>query len=179
MVNVFVGLFRLFLCFLRLLWLMFIGYIEWFDAAILGFSAYLVAYHYDLAGNACIAMGAAVAILFLLVFKTRVGWWISTGMFSLMWAYLAGELAVGLFCANNIVRWVVISGVFGYCIWLHYYAKWRKWSHEQIAAEKAQAQRPKEEYQSDPETQQRIKATVDKINRLAELNQANKRGSRT
>ncbi|WMJ83155.1 hypothetical protein RBH76_10515 [Oscillospiraceae bacterium MB24-C1] len=179
MVSTFIGLFRLFLCFLKLLWLMFIGYIEWFDAAVLGFSAYLAAYHYKLPDNACIAVGIVLAILFLLAFKTRIGWWISTGVFSLMWAYLAGELATSLFHTNDIVRWVIIVGFFCYCVFLHSYAKDRNRVNEIISSEEAQARRPKEEYQSDPETQQRIKATVDKINRLAELNQANKRESRT
>ena len=179
MVSTFIGLFRLFLCFLKLLWLMFIGYIEWFDAAVLGFIAYLATYHYKLPGNACIAAGVVVAILFLLVFKTRIGWWVSTGVFSFMWAYLAGELAVDLFHANEIIRWIVIAIALYNFAWLHYFARHRKQTRDEIAAEEAQARRPKEEYHSDPETQQRIKATVDKINRLAELNQANKRESRT
>lgn len=179
MVGTFIGLYRLFLCFIRLLWLLFTEYIEWFDAAALGFIAYLVAYHYKLPDNACIAAGVVVAILFLLVFKTRIGWWVSTGVFSFMWAYFAGELVASLFHINDIIRWVIVAGAFCYFAWLHDYAKDRKWARKQLAIEEAQARRPKEEYQSDPETQRRIKATVDKINRLAELNQANKRESRT
>lgn len=179
MVGIFVCLFKLVFLFFIWLWLRFLECIEWFDAAALGFVTYLVAYHYKLPNNACIAVGIVLAILFLLAFKTRIGWWISTGVFSLMWTYLAGELATSLFHTNDIVRWVIIVGFFCYCVFLHSYAKDRKRVNEIISSEEAQALRPKEEYQSDPETQRRIKATVDKINCLAELNKANKRESRT
>ncbi|MDF3005291.1 MAG: hypothetical protein K0S22_1763 [Oscillospiraceae bacterium] len=179
MVSVFVGLFRLFLCFLRLLWLMFTEYIEWFDAAVLGFIAYLATYHNKLPDNACIAAGVVIAILFLLVFKTRIGWWISTGVFSLMWAYLTGELAVELFRANDIIRWVIVAGSFCYFAWLHDYVKVRKLVHEQYHKEQAEAKARKnlnreEEHQSDLAVQRRIQAQFDEINRLAELRQSQK-----
>lgn len=142
MVSFFVFIFKMIILFLAWLWLKFIGYIEWFDAAALVFISYLIMWHNNFSDNIAIGVGVVVGVAFLLVFKTRIGWWISTGVFSLMWAYLAGELSKGLFHVNTIVYWIIIAVAFGYCVWLHYYAKWRKWSEEQVAAEEAAARHP-------------------------------------
>lgn len=131
-------LFNMFIIFLKALWLYFTQYIELADAIALGFLAYLFAYHWQLSDKLSIGIGVAVGVVFLLLFhSSKIGWWISTSVFSLMWAYFAGELARSLFHVNDIVHWAIIAVFSCYCIWLHYFAKWRSWADEQIEAEKA------------------------------------------
>lgn len=138
MVGFISGIFNLFIIFLKALWLYFTEYIEWADAIALGFLAYLFAYHWQLPDELSIGIGIAIGLVFLLLFHfSKIGWWISTGVFSLMWAYFAGELARSLFHANDIVYWGVIAGFFGYFAWLHHYAKWRNWAEEENRKEEA------------------------------------------
>lgn len=138
MVGFISGIFNLFIIFLKALWLYFTEYIEWADAIALGFLAYLFAYHGQLPDKLSIGIGIAVGVVFLLLFHfSKIGWWISTGVFSLMWAYFAGELARSLFHVNNIVYWGVIAAFFCYFAWLHSYAKQRSLAHEEFRKEEA------------------------------------------
>ena len=136
--------FGMFIIFLKALWLYFTQYIEWADAIALGFLAYLFAYYWQLPDKVSIGIGIAIGIAFLLLFHfSKIGWWISTGVFSLMWAYFAGELAKSLFHVNDIVYWVVIVAFFSYFVWLHDFAKDRSKVDEYLAQEAA-ARRPKD-----------------------------------
>ncbi len=138
MVGFISGIFNLFIIFLKALWLYFTQYIEWADAIALGFLAYLFAYHWQLPDKLSIGIGITVGIVFLLLFHfSKIGWWISTGVFSLMWAYFAGELARSLFHVNDIVYWGAIAAFFCYFVWLHDFAKDRSKVDEYLAREEA------------------------------------------
>ena len=169
MVSFISGVFGLFICFLKLLWLYFTEYIEWADAIALGFLAYLFGYHWQLPDKLSIGIGIAVGTVFLLLFHfSKIGWWISTGVFSLMWAYFAGELARSLFRANDIVFWGVITVFFCYFAWLHSYAKQRSLAHEEFRKEEAAARRPKAhdyiETPPDEESRRKLKETFARLN---------------
>ena len=67
---------------IKRLWLYFTQYIEWADAIALGFLTYLFSYHWQLPDKLAIGIGVAVGIVFLLMFHfSKIGWWISTGVF--------------------------------------------------------------------------------------------------
>ena len=177
MVQLVSFVFGMFVIFLKALWLYFTEYIEWADAIALGFLAYLFAYHWQLPDKVSIGIGVAIGVAFLLLFHfSKIGWWISTGVFSLMWAYFAGELARSLFHVNDIVYWVVIAAFFGYFAWLHHYAKWRSWADEEIRKDEAAARRPKayahieteEDKLRNERYRQSIKEMLEQHNRLVD-----------
>lgn len=129
-------------------------YIEWFDAAMLGFFTWGVLWHEGIMDTKpAIAVAVAAGAAFLALFHfSKIGFYISTVVFSLMWAYIFAVYPASLAPGNKVVYWMAFALIFAGCAWLHYYAKWRKWAQQQLAAEEAAKQAALRRYEAEAET---------------------------
>lgn len=134
----------------------FIRYIEMFDAAMLGFLTWLMIWHYKVMGTgAAIVVAIAVGAVLLALFHfSKIGFYISTVVFSLMWAYLIADYPASLVPGNKIVYWIAFTVIFAMCAFLHDFAKDRKRVKEEIAAEEATKQATLRRYEMEEEAVQ-------------------------
>ncbi len=158
----------------------FIQYIEWFDAAMLGFLTYLVIWHYEILGTgAAIAVAVSVGAVFLVLFHfSKIGFYISTVVFSLIWAYLIADYPASLVPGNKFVYWIAFTIIFVMCAFLHDFAKDRKRVNEEIAAEEAAKQAALRRYEMEEEAAQQAQIHkmrmdfLERQNRLMEQRQS-------
>ncbi len=139
------------ICFSWPLWLaiQFTQYIEWFDAVVLGLVTWFFAYAFKLDNRIGLPIGIAVGGAFLLLFHfSRIGFYISTAVFSLMWAYIIPSWLFGL-SNDKIAFWVVFVLALAGCARLHLFAIRRSTVDKMLAAEAAQAKAMKaDDYES-------------------------------
>lgn len=166
------------ICFSWPLWIaiQFTQYIEWFDAITLGLVTWFFSYAFKWGNNIGIPLAIAIGGIFLLLFHlSKIGFYISTAVFSVMWAFIIPSWIFGL-STDKISFWIVFAIALAGCAYLHDYAKWRKWAKEQNAAEAAQAKAMKAEDYESPANRREIErlqrerreleAKLDELNRM-------------
>lgn len=146
------------ICFSWPLWLaiQFTQYIEWFDAVVLGLVTWFFAYAFKLTHSIGIPMAIAVGVAFLFLFHfSKTGFYISTAIFSLMWAYIIPSWLFGL-ASDKIAFWIVFLLTLAGCAYLHSFAKDRATVDKALAEEVAQAKALKSESYESPASRREI-----------------------
>ena len=131
----------------------FIQYIEWFDAVMLGFLIWGTLWHEKLMDTGpAIAVAVAAGTVFLVLFHfSKIGFYISTVVFSLIWAYLFAVYPASLVPGNKIVYWIVFALIFAGCARLHLYAIRRSAVEKALASEEAAKQAALRRYEAEAE----------------------------
>ena len=115
-------------------------YIDYCDFALVTFVTWLgCRYGASLQSGVSLIIGLAVAALLYWAFKTKIGFWIVSPIFSACWTWIFMELILkGLFRMNfsTLWYWILTFLVFGYNLFKHMYAVDRKYVKADIEAEK-------------------------------------------
>ena len=115
-------------------------YIDYCDFALVTFVTWLgCRYGANLHSGVSLIIGLAVAALLYWAFKTKIGFWIVSPIFSACCIWIFMELILkGLFRMNfsTLWYWILTFLVFGYNLFKHMYAVDRKYVKADIEAEK-------------------------------------------
>ncbi|MEG0852941.1 MAG: hypothetical protein RSF82_03650 [Angelakisella sp.] len=128
----------------------FLGYIDACDAAMtVGFMWLMMTQQFHWSNGYAILLGLVVALILYGIFKTRIGFWIVSPIFSAAWAFVIVEVFVVSMCdveLSTFWGWFWRIAVFALGIWNHYCAYWREETKADIAADERAKALAKSEY---------------------------------